>query len=378
MVVTILLYILIVGLVVMVHEVGHFIAARATGMIVEEFSLGMGPKLWSFTRGGVEYMIKLFPIGGYVKILGEEKRVKKEGSFSEKSVGQRMLVAVSGVIMNFLLAVIFFYGVLIGSGFEYVGVPYYEDFKAPFGEQEAIYAYPVTVVSIVENSPAEEAGLEAPFEILEVDGAAIENTEELKAEVSPHAAGEVTLKISDADDHLSEVTVGVDNEGKIGVGLAGDMQVWKLSYSGAARVFGGFAHGINMVKANLFLFGKMISQSVEEGSVEPIATSVAGPVGLVAIVDVVREFGGLVGILDLVAMFNLALLIINLLPFPALDGGHVIFLLFEAVRGKPVDEKIQSWLFGAGMLVLFGLMIAISAKDVFQFGLWDWVKGLFS
>ena len=97
-----------------------------------------------------------------------------------------------------------------------------------------------------------------------------------------------------------------------------------------------------------------------------------------AIIDVVREYGGLIGLLDLVALFCLALVLMNMLPLPALDGGHVLFLSIEAVRGRPVDEKIQQALFGAGMVFLIALMVVISVKDIFQFGIWDWVKDLFS
>ena len=149
--ITIAIFIVVIGVVVFVHELGHFIAAKTTGMKVEEFALGMGPKIWSIKRGETEYMLKIFPIGGYVKILGEEEQVKSDESFSEKSVGERMFVAFAGVMMNFLLAVALFFIVLIARDFTYAGIPYYEDFKVVFGQQEAVNAYPPTVVGIAEE-----------------------------------------------------------------------------------------------------------------------------------------------------------------------------------------------------------------------------------
>jgi regulator of sigma E protease len=375
---TLALFLLIIGVVILVHELGHFIAARATGMKVEEFAIGMGPKIWGKKRGDTEYMIKLFPIGGYVKILGEEERVKEKGSFSEKSVGARVLVAVAGVSMNFLLAVVIFYVVLAFQGFEYIGVPYYENYSPVFGDQEMVYAYPVTVVDILPDTPAEEAGLTAPVEIFAVDGEEIENTDQLKKKIENNTAGEIDIEIVMGESERYEVTVGVSEEGKIGVELAPDMEVWQLEYNGVTRVFTGFAHSVNMVHANVYVLGKLIGQSVEEGTVEPVASSVTGPIGLFAIIDIVKQFGGVLGLLDLVGLFCIALVIMNMLPFPALDGGHVVLLGIEAVRGRPVDEKVQQVMFIVGIVILLMLMAVISAKDAFQFGLWDWVKGLFS
>lgn len=374
---TLVLFLLIIGVVILVHEFGHFITARVTGMKVEEFAIGMGPKIWGKKKGDTEYMIKLFPIGGYVKILGEEERVKDEDSFSEKSVGARVLVAVAGVAMNFLLAVVIFYGVLAFQGFEYIGIPYYENYSPVFGEQELVYAYPVTVVDILPDTPAQEAGLTAPVEIHAVDGEEIESTDQLKEKIDNNTSGKVELEISTEEGEKKVVTVGVSDDGKIGVELAPDMKVWQLEYNGITRVFTGFAHSVNMVHANVFVLGKLIGQSVDEGTVEPVASSVTGPIGLFAIIDIVKQLGGVLGLLDLVGMFCVALVLMNLLPFPALDGGHVVLLSIEAVRGRPVDEKVQQVIFMAGFVILLILMVVISAKDAFQFGLWDWVKGLF-
>jgi len=279
--------------------------------------------------------------------------------------------------MNFVFASVLFYGVLLTRDFEYEGIPYYEGFHVVCGTQEVIYAYPVTVVGIVDDTPAQEAGLEAPFEVYAVDGVSVDNYSDMHRGIESKKGGVVSLAIGYEDGSRETVSVEVGGDG-IGVEVAADMKILKISYTGWERVFGGFLHSVNMIKANIFLFGALIGESFRERSVTPVAQSIAGPIGLVAIVDVVKQFGGLIGILDLAGLFCIALVMMNMLPFPALDGGHAAFLAIEAVRGRPVDRKLQQWLFGIGMVVLFALMFLVSVKDVFQFGLWDWVRGPFS
>ncbi len=407
---TIILFLLIISLIVVVHEFGHYIAARITGMEIEEFAVGMGPVLWQrkhskskviarfldfvvrlLSRGAyggssskngkpridTAYMIKLFPIGGYVRILGEEEENLSEGSFSEKSVRARILVAVAGVFMNILLGAFFFYLVLFAKGFVYDGLPYYEGFKPFFGEQEIKYAYPVTVMNAVEDSPAKDAGFEGGWEILTVDGVMVENTQELRNELEGKENQEITIGVNTPEEGEMDVLVTVSDEATIGVELAQDLQVLSISYTGVQKIFAGFLHGANMLKANVYILGQLIGQSVEEGSVDPVAQSVAGPVGLVAIIDIVKKYGGIVGLLDLIGLFNVALVMMNMLPFPALDGGHVAFLALEGIRGRPVNKKLQQALFTGGMIILLLFMVVVSAKDVFQFGIWDGIKGLF-
>ncbi|MBN2101155.1 site-2 protease family protein [Candidatus Dojkabacteria bacterium] len=375
-IITVLLFVLIIGVVVTIHEVGHYAAARLSGMLVEEFSFGFGPKLVSKKWGDTEYMIKLFPLGGYVKILGEEMEIKDKRSFSEKSIISRMFVAVAGVLMNFLLAVVLFYIVLGARGFSYEGIPYYENLNLWFGDQEEFYAYNVTVIGITDDGGADKAGLEEPFEILGVDGNPVESVKDLKDELEGKEEKTVDLTIY-KDGEEKDVEVVENKEGLIGVELASDFKLIRVEYNGVERIFAGFLHFANMTKANIFVFGRLISKSVEEKSVKPVATSVSGPIGLFVVIDLVREFAGTVGILDLIATLNLTLVIINILPFPALDGGHVLFMTIEAVRGKPVNKNVERWLVNIGMIIMFGLMILISAKDVFQFEVFDWIKGLF-
>ncbi|MEA3357351.1 MAG: M50 family metallopeptidase [Patescibacteria group bacterium] len=372
-VVTALLFGLILGVVINIHELGHFFAAKSCGMKVEEFSFGFGPKLFSRKVGDTEYILKLFPIGGYVKILGEESSIKSKHSFSEKSPIAKIWVAFAGVLMNSILAVILIYVVLIMKDFTYSGIPYYEDFNAWFGQQEAVWAYPVTVVEVDKDGGLEYLDLEVPFEILSVNGNAIAAVEDLRDELSGFAGESVELEIHtfSGDTAVSGDTVveevDVSDEGTIGVYTADDIKVWEIRYTGVQKYLSGFLHYLNMVETNFFVIGKLIGQSFSEGTPAPVVKSFSGPIGVFAVIDIVKKYGGLVGILDLTAMLNLALAITNCIPFPALDGGHVAVIVIEAIRGKPLDEKLKNRIFGIGMILLFGFIILISIKDVLQF-----------
>jgi regulator of sigma E protease len=271
-------------------------------------------------------------------------------------------------------------------GFEYEGVPYYEDFNVVFGSQEEKVIYPVTVLDVVEDSGAqkayEEYDLEVPFVIKEVDDNDVESVEQLQDILEKRKGEEVEMRIEEEDGDGKDIQLQVDEEGIIGVELAADLRVWVLKYSGGQRYFAGFLHFANMSKANYFILGKLFSQSVEEGDVSPVSDSVSGPLGLLVIVDIVREFGGLIGIVDLIATLNLVLVIMNLIPIPALDGGQVLLMIIEKLRGKPMNKKLERVIVNISMILLFALMIVVSVKDFFQFGFWarirEFIKGVLS
>lgn len=376
---TILLFIVVIGVVITIHEFGHFLASKLSGIKVEEFCFGFGPRILHKKVGDTDYGIRLFPIGGYVKILGEEEKVKSKHSFSAAPMRNRVFVLIAGIIMNLILAVALFYVVLGLKGFEYSAIPYYENFKFVFGTQSVDYAYPPTALEVTADTPAAEAGLVAPFEVVRVNETEVNNYDEVKAAVAAVAGENVVLGICDLGSvNCREVGVTVAADGTVGLGFAADVEVWKVSYSGVERVFSGFLHMVNMLKAYFFILGQLISTSVQQGSIEPIASTMTGPVGIYAIVDIVKQFGGVVGMIDLVAMLSLTLAVSNIFPFPALDGGQLLFLLIEIIKGKPVNDNVKKWVFAIGMILIFVLAAAIAVKDFIQFGGWDWVKGLFS
>ncbi len=375
---TILIFLIVIGVVIMIHEFGHFLAAKLSGMLVEELNFGFGPRLFGKKIGETTYGIRLFPIGGYAKILGEEENVKSKRSYNQQPLKNRVFVIIAGIVMNLILAVILFYVVLIAKGFQYSNIPYYPDLKVIAGTQEVVYAYPPTVVEVIQGSPAEKAGLTAPVEIRKVDGVTVEKVSDLQTQLADHKDQTVDLYVCDLKNNCKDTNVDVNSDGKIGVALAEDYPVWKISYNGVEKWFGGFLHLANMVKIEFFVIGKLINQSIQEHTFAPISQTFASPIGIYALVDVVKKFGGIIGLVDLTAMLSLALAISNILPIPALDGGHLLFLGIEAVRGKPVSDKVKGWIFGIGMIFLIILTIVLAAKDIVQWGVWSWIRDRFT
>ncbi|MBN1618804.1 site-2 protease family protein [Candidatus Dojkabacteria bacterium] len=375
--VTALIFVVIIGVVVLIHELGHFVAAKVSGIKVEEFAFGFGPKLFSKKYGETEYMLKLFPIGGYVKLLGEEEDVKSQRSYSEKGPWAQLLVSFSGVFMNFLLAVFLFYIILISKGFVYSDITYYKDLDFWFGDQKKEVISDLLVVNVIDDSAADNAGLEAPASILEINGDTVKSADQFTAVLQDNAGNEVEIKFNDLMDTEYTKKFKIGDDGRLGVELIEDVTTWKIEYNGWQRPFAGFLHAGNIIQLNFYAIGNLAKESVKEKTIEPVAQQVTGPIGLFAVVDIFKGLG-LISMLDLIAMLNLTLAIFNIMPFPALDGGHGVIILIEAIRGKPINEKFKNVLFTVSMLLLFGLMIVISAKDFFQFGVWDWIKNLFS
>lgn len=374
-IVTFLLFAFIIGVVVIIHEFGHFLAAKISDIEVEEFSFGFGPKLYAKKIGETDFMIKLFPIGGYLKLLGEEEAVDSERSFSEKGTWPKMLVAVSGVFMNLMLAVVLFYFVVGFNGFSYRGIPYYEDLNLWFGDQSVAYTQ---VIDVLEDTPADRAGLPDDFEMVSIDGEEISNLNEAIEIIQSSNGQEIDIGYKTVGSDIQTKTVEVGEDGMIGIefSLPKGYKSIRVEYEGSQRFFSGFLHTLNMVQVNYSVLGRLIGQSVEEGSVEPAASNVTGPVGLFAVVYVIKQFGVLM-IVDLIASLNLVLAVMNLLPLPALDGGHTVIIFIEELRGKPVNEKVKNWIFGAGFVFFLVLAAVIAVKDVVQFGIFDWIKSIF-
>ncbi|MFH1546995.1 MAG: M50 family metallopeptidase [bacterium] len=376
--VSIIVFVIIIGIAISVHEVGHFIAAKLSGIRVEEFALGFGLKIFSKKYKGTNYVLKIFPIGGSISILGEEEKIKKKDSFSEKPYLVKIFVIVGGIIMNFFLSVMVFYVLLAHQNYIYSSLPYYDDFQLPFGEQTKAYAYPPFVLKVVEGGNAEKAGIKQYYELVEVNGEDVESAEELKSVLEDNVLEIVEIGYVDEDGKEGNADVLVGEDGKIGIAHAEDIPLLQVEYVGVQKYFSGFLHTVNMIEANFFLIGKVFQQAIEQKDIGPVSEAVSGPVGLLAITDTVREYAGFWGIFELLGVLSIALLVTNIIPIPGLDGSHVLFITIETIIGKPINENIKKVIFGAGMILLFSLAFVVAIKDVFQFGIWDWVKELFS
>jgi regulator of sigma E protease len=374
----------IIGIVILIHEFGHFIAAKILGVRVEEFAFGFGRSIVSKKVGDTLYRINLIPYGGYVKLLGEGEESKAKGSFSAKPIWVRSIIVSAGIFMNFVLAVCVFYLVIITNDFK-ITLPNHSDYKF-IGAEVEIHDKPY-VKSIVENSPADEAGLPDNSIIWAIDDIDIKSINDFQTYLEDHKGEKIKIElIVYGEDwwesgEMQEISVRLREEDEEGVLLGVEYapqvaSIYNIDYSNN-KIFSGLAHSVNFAGYNGAVLKDLIVYSFKEREVETISKSVGGVVSLANVTYELVKVGSVIDILNLLAITNLLLGIMNLLPIPALDGGYLLFFLIEKVRGKKLSEKYQEWAIKIGFIVLIALGIAITVKDVIQFNVFGRVFTFF-
>lgn len=348
----IITFIIILSVLVLVHELGHFILARKAGIKVEEFGFGYPPRLWGKKIGETTYSLNLLPIGGFVRLFGEDYLEDKDKvgpeakrAFFNQRKRIRIAVLLAGVVMNFLLGVVLFAAV-----YTKIGIP-----------EEVDY---LKVTGLAEGAPAMEAGLKLEDKIVGVvgyEGEAL--TEEFVDFVKARRGQTVVLKLIDGKEiavvpRLEEDTP--EGEGALGVLISSvdlvQYPLWQRPFRGAVvGVKEAWGWGKDIIQG----LAGMISRLV----VGEVPKDVAGPVGIFQISkDITQE--GIVATLQFMGILSINLAILNLLPIPALDGGRLMFVLAEAVTRKRVNPKIEQWVHLIGMVFLLGLMVVITINDI--------------
>ncbi len=335
--------VLILGIVVIIHELGHFLVAKANGITVVEFSVGMGPRLASFMRKGTRYSLKLLPFGGSCLMLGEDETVEDEGAFHKKGIWARFSTLFAGAFFNFILAFVL---ALIILGDVGVDKPY--------------------ISAINEGSPAAVAGLQKGDLVTEIDGAQIHMTRESVYHFYFYPRSDKPIHITvlrDGEKKSFTVTPEyVDEQSGYLMGFnynpyrekVSPLEVIKYSFYELKL------NVVNTIKSiGHLILGKI---SVKE---------VSGPVGIVNVVgDIVDESEsyGLHTTLLSLAQFTILLSanlgVMNLLPIPALDGGRLVFILLEAIRRKPVPKEKEAVVHMVGMALLMLLMVFVMFNDI--------------
>lgn len=336
----IILAILVFGTIVFVHELGHFLLAKFNGIRVDEFSIGMGPRLWSKVKGETRYSLKLFPIGGSCMMGEDDVDDTSEGSFNSKSVWARIAVVAAGAVFNFILAFVFAVIIVAYSG----------------------YDEPI-ISGVVPGFSAEAEGMQVGDKIVEINGKSIH----LWREVSYHNMfhpGETTEVVYERDGERYEVTI-VPKKDENGSYL---MRVMSPKQYQKANVFTALEYGAYEVKFWISITVEGLKQLVT-GSVG--MDQLSGPVGIVDVVDDTYQQSKSYGIVVvLMQMLNIGILlsanlgVMNLLPLPALDGGRLVFLIIEAIRGKRVSPEKEGMVHMIGMMLLFALMIFVLFNDL--------------
>ncbi|NLY35703.1 MAG: RIP metalloprotease RseP [Tissierellia bacterium] len=325
---TLVNFIIIFNLIVFFHEMGHFIMARKHGVTVHEFALGMGPVLFSKTKGMTQYSLRALPLGGFCKMEGEDESSGIQGSFSEKTAWQRFSIIIAGPMMNFLLALLLFIGLN-----SFTGIP------------------SLQISEVLEGSPANLAGIEVGDRIVEIDGVEILNWEEMVIKVR-ESTGEIAVKVKKGNNEIQSYVINPQiREGNRIIGVIQGREknfpaAIKYSLKQMGLIFGSF----------FTFFSQLFKGSVS-------SADVAGPLGLVKLVDDVTK-AGFVTVVFFTAFFSMNLGVMNLLPIPALDGGRLLFILIELIRGKPLDPDKEGFVHMVGFVFLMLLMLFVTFLDI--------------
>ncbi|MBI2635612.1 MAG: RIP metalloprotease RseP [Parcubacteria group bacterium] len=358
MLLTIIIFIVILGILVLAHEWGHFIVARRAGLIVEEFGFGFPPRLFSFKRGETLYSINLLPLGGFVKIMGEDGSGESNPrSFASKSVGIRSLITVAGVVMNFILG-----AVLLIIGF-YIGLP-----QAIDAENAALARnIQIQIVLVAPNSPADTAGinfgdtikyLKAGDKIININEIAT-----LQNAVNKYLGKNITLGIERVGAPIEFKIVPRDNppegEGALGIALA---KTGIVAYSWYESLWLGTKSAFVTTWMIVTGFFGILKNLIFNGVVPK---EISGPIGIAVLAGQATSLG-FIYLLQLTALISFNLAVLNLLPIPALDGGRLLFFAIEKIKGSRVNPKMENAIHSVGIVLLLILVALITYRDILK------------
>ena len=342
---TFIIFILVLGAVVLVHEFGHFINAKIFKTYVYEFSIGMGKKLWSFKKKGgeTEYSIRLFPIGGFVRLAGEEvdddKNIPKNRKLWAKSFWQRFLIMFSGAGFNFIFAILLLFIIGISYG--------------------SVSPKPI-IGSVSENYPSYEAGLRDGDTVLSIDNVDVKTWDDMIWELTMKNGKETIFKVKDTNGNIKEIKVKPIKE------IKEKEESYVYGISRDTTKYKGIDHAINYtVTKTKSLFAVMFKTigALFTGGVS--IKDLSGPVGIYTAVDTTRE-NGWYSVLILIALLSVNVGILNLIPFPAFDGGRILFLIIEKLRGKPVKAETENLIHNIGFFLLLALLVYVTFNDILR------------
>ncbi|MDP3997207.1 MAG: RIP metalloprotease RseP [Candidatus Andersenbacteria bacterium] len=353
---TILVILGLLLVLVLAHELGHFATAKWFGCGVEEFGFGFPPRLVAWKRGGTVYSLNLLPIGGFVKIKGEDMAEEKPGpnSFGNKLAYQRVIILAAGVFMNVVAAFVLLTVQAV------VGVPtLITDQNAPATSSQQTY-----VLEVSPGSPADQAGVKSLDRIVSIAGVNTPGIAQIQ-EISQENAGKSVALVLDRSGQ--EIPVSLEprvnppeNEGSMGIALAATGLVkktwWQAPWAGLQRTW-----DITRLTAEQFT---IITGRLFHG--QSVGADVSGPVGIAIYANEATKMG-LSYVLEFAALISLNLAIINILPFPALDGSRILFVLVEKMRGRKIAGRTEQITHTVGFALLLLLMVLITFKDIRKF-----------
>ena len=330
----ILMAILGFSLLVIVHELGHFVMAKVNGLKVEEFSIGMGPEIFSHKGKETLYSLRILPIGGYVKMMGEEEAVEDERSFSSKSPLRRISVILAGAFMNIVFAILIF-----ALHFNYTG-----------------YAKNV-IDSVIDNSPAQEVGLQSGDKIIEINGTKVRTTDDVLLEVQLSKGNSLDLVVDRNGKNINlNITPKLDEN--TGSYLMGFYYEKVSNPTIGESLKHTYNNTISMVKQTYKSLEMLVTGKLN------LKTDVGGPVTIIRMSGEAAK-SGIQTLSYFLGVISINLAVFNLLPFPALDGGWAIILFIELITKRKVPDKVVGAINYVGFMILMGLMVVVTLKDIF-------------
>lgn len=335
----IVIALIVLGFLIFVHELGHFVVAKLSGMAVDEFSLGFGPAIISKQWGETRYSLRLLPLGGYNKIAGMEPNDDRPDGFDKKPLTARIGVILAGSLSNFLIAALLFIFTL-----SFIG--------------QATPSNANMIGEVLRNSPAEQIGLQAGDRIVQIDGVRTAAWDDVASAIHVKGQQQITVTV-ERNKQLQDFKVvpRYDQDLKISqIGISPAI-VWERQ---------GFLPAVNVGLKSAIDFARLIIVSLYQLITGQVAMqNLSGPVG------VMQQIGdsahsGLGTLLMFTGMLGINLAILNLLPFPALDGSRIIFLLLEGMRGKPLNPEKEGMIHLVGFALLMGLVLLITYNDIMR------------
>lgn len=336
----VIISLIVLGVVIIIHELGHFLSAKLFKIPVSEFSIGMGPEVYTYTGDKTKYAFRSIPVGGYVNIRGMESEDDVEGGFNKKSPFIRLFVLTAGVLMNFLLAYFILFGVYYSSG-------------------EIILNESSVVGKVLNRATEYKNPLKAKDKIIFINDKKIEKWEEIKEAVRNTEDKNEDLKVVVLRDNKEkEVFVKLEKNLKNSEYYLGIIPDYTLKKNGIIKTLSLSSKGFIQTFKQIFVgFGKLITGDINK-------KEISGPIGIINVVGEASEHGA-VSLIWLVAILSINIGIFNLLPFPALDGGRIIFVILE-LFGVKIDKKKEESIHKVGMLILFILIIFVTTNDFFN------------
>lgn len=341
---TLLYFIFILGVIVCIHEFGHFLFAKKSGIYVYEFSIGMGPRIFKWTRPNdeTEYSIRLFPIGGFVRMAGEDletdqkSEIPKEKQMQNKKWHQRFMTIIAGVLFNFILAIVllFVIGLINGS-------PSLEN----------------RVGEVSEGSPASIAGLKKNDKIIKVGNKKVSNSDMLMLELQVQSKKQTTFVVEKENGSKKTITITpkkiTEDHESYQYGFSLDSKIEKGVF---AAIKYAFSKTISLVEQMVYIIGYLFMGKLS-------LNSLAGPVGIFQVVGETAK-AGFLNIIYLIAFMSINVGFINLLPIPAFDGGRLLFLIIEKIKRSPVSPNVENTIHAVGFVLLMLLMVVITYNDI--------------